>query len=318
MTTQPSVLITGAGGYLGRQLVASLAADRGPIETVVAADLHIPDEQLPGIHYESFDIRDAGMVDVCKHHRVTTVVHLAAVVSAGRNPDRELEHSIDVGGTHNVLEACLSAGVSKVIISSSGAAYGYYADNAVPLTEDDPIRGNQEFSYSDHKRQIEEMLGVWRNQHPELGQLILRPGTIIGTSTRNQITDLFDRRMLLALRGAESPFVFIWDQDMVNILRHGIVSDKTGIFNVAGDGVMTVYDIAHRLGKRVLTLPVLLVSEALRLLRMFKLTQYGPEQVDFLRYRPVLDNTRLKKEYGYTPTKTSREAFDVFVEARSG
>ena len=56
----------------------------------------------------------------------------------------------------------------------------------------------------------------------------------------------------------------------------------------------------------------------LRLLRVLKLTQYGPEQVDFLRYRPVLDNRRLKEDFGYIPAKTSREAFDVFVEARNG
>ena len=105
---------------------------------------------------------------------------------------------------------------------------------------------------------------------------------------------------------------------MVEILRQGIVSDKTGIYNVAGDGVMTINDIARRLDKRVLNLPVSLVRESLRLLRMARLTQYGPEQVDFLRYRPVLANRRLKEEFGYVPAKTSREAFEVFAEGRSG
>ena len=316
--TRKSVLITGAGGYLGRQLVASLSADRGPIDTVIAADIRLPEAELPGIRYEAFDIRDPVLAEILQAHGVTTVVHLAAVVSAGRNPDRELEHEIDVEGTRNVLDSCLAAGVGKVIVSSSGAAYGYHADNPVPLTEDDPIRGNPEFSYSDHKRQIEEMLAEWRRDHPGLNQLILRPGTIIGTSTHNQITDLFDRRILLALRGADSPFVFIWDHDMVDVLRHGILGKQTGIYNVAGDGVMTIRDIADRLDKRVVTLPVSMVRELLRLLRLLKLTQYGPEQVNFLRYRPVLDNRRLKEEFGYTPRKTSREAFDVFVEGRRG
>ena len=318
MNAGNTVLVTGAGGYLGHQLVVSLSADRSGIETIVAADLQVPQEQLAGVHYEAFDIRDPGMVDVCRNYEVTTVVHLAAVVTAGRNPDRALEHSIDVEGTRNVLEACLRADVGKVIVSSSGAAYGYYADNNIPLSEDDPIRGNPEFSYSDHKRQVEEMLADWRENHPELEQLIFRPGTIIGSSTRNQITDLFDRRALLALRGSASPFVFIWDKDAVDILRRGILTDTTGIYNVAGDGVMTVHDIAARLGKRVLTLPVPVVRGALRLLRIARLTQYGPEQVDFLRYRPVLDNRRLKEHFGYTPKKTSREAFDVLVEGRSG
>ncbi len=313
-----SVLITGAGGYLGGLLVLSLAAERGALERIVATDLTFPTKQLPGIEYEAFDIRDPALVDVLKRHEVDTVVHLAAIVSAGKNPDRDLEHSIDVGGTRNVLECALAAGVRKVIISSSGAAYGYHADNPEWLTEADAIRGNIEFSYSDHKRQIEEMLAEWREVHPELQQLIFRPGTILGRTTRNQITALFDRPIILGLRGAATPFVFIWDEDVVGVLRRGLETDETGIFNVAGDGVMTMREIAERLGKRYLNLPVGLVRGVLWVLRKLRLTQYGPEQVDFLRHRPVLDNTRLKEQFGYVPRKTTAEAFEVFVAGRRG
>jgi UDP-glucose 4-epimerase len=311
-----SVLVTGAGGYLGSQLVASLAADPGGLEVIVAADLRVPKRQLPGVQYESFDIREPSLVDILEKHTIDTVVHLAAVVSAGKHPDRELEHSIDVGGTRNLLESSLAAGVTKVIVSSSGAAYGYHADNPSPLTETDALRGNVEFSYSDHKRQVEEMLAEWRQTHPDLRQLIFRPGTILGATTRNQITDLFDRSFILGLRGATTPFVFIWDRDMVEILRRGIFMGHTGIYNVCGDGVMTVREIAARLGKRHLVLPVGLVRGVLSVMRKLGVTQYGPEQVDFLRYRPVLDNTRLKREFGYTPEKTTAETFEVFVEGR--
>jgi UDP-glucose 4-epimerase len=46
------------------------------------------------------------------------------------------------------------------------------------------------------------------------------------------------------------------------------------------------------------------------------LTQYGPEQLDFLRYRPVLLNTKLKTVFGYQPTYTSAEVFEIYREAR--
>jgi UDP-glucose 4-epimerase len=48
--------------------------------------------------------------------------------------------------------------------------------------------------------------------------------------------------------------------------------------------------------------------------RRFRLGRHGPEQVDFLRYRPVLANRRLKEEFGYRPVKTSAEAFEYFME----
>jgi UDP-glucose 4-epimerase len=47
------------------------------------------------------------------------------------------------------------------------------------------------------------------------------------------------------------------------------------------------------------------------------ISRYGPEQLDFLRYRPVLLNTALKTRFGYTPQKTSAQAFEAFVAART-
>jgi UDP-glucose 4-epimerase len=246
------------------------------------------------------------------------VVHLAAIVSPGKKPDRSLEYSIDVGGTRNVLEASLAAGVSKVVVSSSGAAYGYYPDNPNWIDEEDELRGNPEFAYSDHKRLVEEMLAGWRTEHPELQQLIFRPGTILGAGTRNQITDLFDRSFVLGIRGSETPFVFIWDQDVVACLRRGVETDTTGIYNVAGDGAMPLRSIADAMGKRYVEVPAGAVRTALAGMKKLGVTQYGPEQVNFLRYRPVLSNRRLKEEFGYTPQKTSEETFRYFLEARRG
>ncbi|MAC99815.1 MAG: epimerase, partial [Pseudomonadales bacterium] len=42
----------------------------------------------------------------------------------------------------------------------------------------------------------------------------------------------------------------------------------------------------------------------------------GPEQINFLRYRPVLSNRRLKEEFGYQLQKTSAETFEYFIEQR--
>ncbi len=318
MSAARSALVTGAGGYLGSLLIDSLAADRGDLETVVASDVREPAERHRGIEYVTRDVRDPALADDLSRFGVDAVVHLAAIVSPGRKPDRALEYSIDVGGTGNVLESCLAAGVRHVTISSSGAAYGYHSDNPECIDENDALRGNHEFAYSDHKRQIEEILTDWRAEHPELGQLILRSGTILGAHTRNQITDLFDRRLILGLRGSATPFVFIWDQDLVAIIRQGLETGATGIYNVAGDGVVTQREIAALLGKPFVPIPVGVVRGALATLKPLGLTQYGPEQVDFLRYRPVLSNRRLKEEFGYTPEKSSSEAFAIFAEGRRG
>ena len=160
------------------------------------------------------------------------------------------------------------------------------------------------------------MLAAARVKHPELRQLILRPGTILGKRVNNQITDMFKKKSVMGISGSDSRFVFIWDQDVVSIIAKGLEKGCSGIFNLAGDGALSLREIAGVLQKPYRPLPAGLLQFALRVLKPLGLTQYGPEQLDFLRYRPVLANRRLKEEFGYIPRYTSREAFIAFLDAQ--
>ena len=316
-----AVLITGAAGMLGRALVqalAALAARPGAIERVVATDVRevAEAERRRGIVYAIQDVRKPGLEALLSAHRIDTVVHLASIVTPGPGSDRAFEYSVDVGGSENVLRACAAAGVRRLIVSSSGAAYGYHADNPGWITEDQPLRGNKSFAYAHHKRLVEELLARARQDQPQLEQVIFRIGTILGERVSNQITALFDKPRLLAIRGSDSPFVFVWDQDVVGAMLHAIADGPPGVYNLAGDGALTLPQIAERLGKRCLVLPAGLLRAALALLHPLGLTRYGPEQVDFLRWRPVLANTRLKTVFGYTPRLSSAEVFDLYLAAR--
>ncbi len=315
-----SVLVTGAGGYIGRSLVAALARQPGALETIVATDLGVPEPgaRLLGVTYEVADIRTTDLADAFRRHRTDVCVHLAAIVTPGPGDSRQHEYEVDVVGSQRVLEACVATGVAKLIYTSSGAAYGYHADNPAWLDENDALRGNTEFAYSDHKRQVEELFARSRAEHPELAQLVFRPGTILGARTQNQITALFDGRFVLGLRGSDSPFVFIWDEDVVGAIAKGIREGGTGVFNLAGDGKLTMREIARILGKPYLALPPGLVAATLAVAKRLGLSRYGPEQVRFLMYRPVLANRRLVADFGYRPHKTTREVFDLFLESRRG
>lgn len=314
-----SLLITGAGGYIGRQLVAALAVNDA-VGRLCACDIRLPPaaERLAGVDYEQLDVRDSALAELCRARGVDSLVHLAAVVTPGAGADRRLLYEVDVLGTRNVLQACRAAGVGQLVLTSSGAAYGYHADNPAWLDEHDALRGNPEFAYSDHKRQVEQMLADWRRHHPELAQLVFRPCTVLGAGTRNQITALFERPLVLGLRGSDTPFVLIWDQDVVAALERGVVQRASGIYNLAGDGVLCLRQMARMMNKPYVALPPAAVAGALWLLGRLRLTGYGPEQVDFLRYRPVLANARLKHEFGYTPQKTSAEVFAHYLAHRDG
>jgi UDP-glucose 4-epimerase len=62
----------------------------------------------------------------------------------------------------------------------------------------------------------------------------------------------------------------------------------------------------------VLRLPPRLLRAALRIAHALGLSGYSAGQVDFLAYRPVPDNTRMKSTLGYTPRYDSRAAFDAW------
>jgi UDP-glucose 4-epimerase len=79
-----------------------------------------------------------------------------------------------------------------------------------------------------------------------------------------------------------------------------------------------VHELARRLGKPTITIPAWALKTGLAMARMLGVGRYGPEQVDFLRYRPVLSNRRLIEEFGFTPQKTTAEVFEVWVNAQRG
>ncbi|AWH93274.1 hypothetical protein [Dietzia lutea] len=107
------------------------------------------------------------------------------------------------------------------------------------------------------------------------------------------------------MRGPDSPFVFIWDTDLVAIIVRAVSGGPAGIYNVAGTGTLTIDQIAARLGKRTFAIPEPVLKAALPVGSALGATRYGPEQTGFLRYRPVLDNTRLREVFGYTPELTT-------------
>lgn len=316
-----NLLVTGAAGYLGKVVLGKLLQEKaaGTPCKIWAMDVREtpPEQRSEHAKYVVSDVRSYSIAEIIAKNNIDTIIHLAAIVNPGKNMSRDFLYDVEVGGTENLLKAAVANGVGQIIISSSGAAYGYYADNPAWISEDTAILGNETFAYSYHKRLIEEMLARYRETHPALKQTIFRIGTILGEKVNNQITALFERSFLLALKGSDSPFVFIWDEDVAGCVVRAALKEKHGIYNVAGDGALTIFEIAKLLHKRILTLPPTLVETAFAILKKMRLTSYGPEQIDFLRYRPVLANDRLKKEFGYLPKKSSREVFLFYARSKN-
>jgi nucleoside-diphosphate-sugar epimerase/dTDP-4-amino-4,6-dideoxygalactose transaminase len=130
-----TVLVTGAGGFIGSAVVARLRATG---HAVIAFDQAFPEGKLdvapaPGpIEVVVGDARDRATVEGCVR-RATRVIHLAAIAGVHAYQERPWDVlDVNVQGTRNVVEAAAEAGV-PVLFASSSEAYG---KNPLPLRED--------------------------------------------------------------------------------------------------------------------------------------------------------------------------------------
>ena len=107
-----SVLVTGASGLIGSQVVALLAADRARSRrSWPSTCARCPPDGVEPASTTPWATSATPASPTCSPaHDVDTVVHLAAIVTAGTDSTRELEYSIDVLGTGNVVDAAWRTG----------------------------------------------------------------------------------------------------------------------------------------------------------------------------------------------------------------
>ena len=319
------LLVTGASGDIGTRLITRLIDSKTENEGLELYTTDIkpltvskPNSNSSGVKsldHKQCDIRSDELHHWIESIKPDVIVHLASIVQLPEAMKLEEAFDIDVNATERLLDIASKTGVGKFVVTSSGAAYGYWPDNPEWIDENLPVRGNDDYFYSKHKKHIENLLLRFRENHPHLKQVVLRPGTVLGPNFSNPITNLFAKKRITGIAGSDSPFVIIWVDDLVEYLVESIHSNIEGVFNVAGDGALTLPQIAKILNKPFIAVPAYLVKIFLTIGKILKLTQYGPEQVKFIQYRPVLSNKKIKRVFKHQPSKTTYEAFSDFLAA---
>jgi UDP-glucose 4-epimerase len=307
-------LITGGSGYIGTRLVERLV-EREDTEAVVICDVRPPRVFRPKVEYVELDVRDAARVrETVAGARPDALVHLAFIL----NPmhDEAAMYDIDVGGTHNVLEAASAAGVGQLLVTSSATAYGAFPDNPVPITEDHPVRGVADFEYARDKAEADRLCQLWALRHPDRTMTIVRPCIVFGPNVDNYLLRLWTNQPFRADFGGPDPGIqFVHEDDVVEAIVALLDGRHDGAFNVAGDGTMAGSECAELIGLRSRRVPERVARRLTGLMWRLKRSEAPPGSIAFAIHPWIVSNEKLKREAGWQPRHSSRETFEITMRA---
>jgi UDP-glucose 4-epimerase len=152
----------------------------------------------------------------------------------------------------------------------------------------------------------EASMAEFAERKPEVSVSVLRFTNVLGPSVRTSHVDLLSLPAVPLILGFDPRYQFVHEDDVVHALEHAVVHDLPGVFNVAGDGVLALSEVAGLLGKPYApVLPPWGTGLAASVLRRVGL-RIPPEMLAQLRFGRGVDNRRLKAA-GFRYQHTSRE-----------
>jgi nucleoside-diphosphate-sugar epimerase len=200
-------LVTGALGCIGAWTCGVLAEEGA---TVVGFDLGSDDRRLRLAGAEGVSVVRGNIVDrealdrILDEHRITHVIHLAALLIPQIKADPPYGTSVNIGGTVNVLEAAKTRGL-RVAYASSAAVYSQVDDTGGPVAND--VVGHPTTFYGVHKQACEGLARIyWQEEGvPSIG---IRPFIVYGPGRDSGLTASPSLAMAAAARGEGATIAF--------------------------------------------------------------------------------------------------------------
>jgi nucleoside-diphosphate-sugar epimerase len=325
-----TVAVTGPTGEIGRALVSALERSR-EVRRILGMARRPFDPSAHGwrkVEYRQGDVLHRSSVEGLVEG-ADVVVHLAFVIMGTPKQSRE----INLVGSRNVFEASMSAGAKRLVYASSVAAYGFHEDNPPELTEECPLRGNEEFYYSAHKAELEAQLDELLESSSTEGY-VFRPCIVAGPDATMLIRSLpyirlserlpavvrslFDVMPVLkpVLPDPGVPFQLVHHDDVATALRAAVLGrGSPGAYNLAAPGELTVSDLADALGWYSVPVPDLAVDATAEL--AVRLPFLPPEAAWLSAFRRpvIMDTTKARRELRWRPRHDARATLREMVAA---
>jgi UDP-glucose 4-epimerase len=295
------VAVTGPTGELGRAFLRALQRDGAITRVLGMARRPFDKGDLTKLEYRRGDVLDPDAVDALARD-ADVLVHLAFIVMGGREETRQ----INLTGSRTVFRAARKH-VERLVYTSSVAAYGFHSENPQPLTEDVKPRGSERFYYSAQKAELERVL---EEEYPDA--YILRPCIVAGPDAKLLLRQLPPKPLLLPDPG--TPFQLVHHDDVAQAL---VAATKgtggPGAYNLAGDGTITLSDLARATGRLAFPVPRILLAPA----AIGANLPYVPTLAQWVnagRTPVIMDTAKARRELRWEPRYDTRETLRALTE----
>lgn len=310
------VVVTGASGNIGSQLVPALLADP-QVDEVVGIARRRPAEVADGVTWVEADLSVDDLGPAVEGAAV--VVHLAWLIQPAH--DEDVLWRANVVGSERLLRACGAASVDAVVHASSLAAYRAGPKERVDETW--PTDGIPSSAYARAKAYVERLLDVYELEHPAARVVRLRPGLVLQRAAATEIRRLFlgpfvPNRLLRAALPVvpdieDLRFQVVHSADCADAFRRAVTSDARGAYNVAAEPVIDPEILGRVLGARPVPVPGGLLRAAADVTWRLRLQPADPGWVDIVLRTPLLDTGRIRRELGWSPQHGAEDALDEMV-----
>jgi len=296
--TMMKVAVTGATGFLGKQLVRRLAAEHYDVRALVYEKGSSLGEETLGLEVVRGDLLKKETLNAFLKD-VDLVVHLAGVFY----PPLEDLMKYNVMTTANLLEACARHKIRKVIFASSAEVYGKSSEKR-PSKETDELHPASLYSLT---KKISEDLFTYYDDNFGIKYVILRFSTMYGPENNkgavSAFLDSIGRKNELTIYGDGTQardFLFVSDA-VCGILqamrKHGF--KKSAIFNIGNGELTTIEQLARTIEK--------LLGRKIQVI-------YKPEHNDFTQ-TIFGDTKKAKEKLGWKPKISLEDGIKITMKS---
>jgi len=259
LENKQTILITGAGGLLGRHALEAMHGEH-ELHALVHRE---PENRLPGVTYYFIDLAADWFADQLPA-RVDAVIHLAQSSRYKDFPDQAMDvYKVNVDSTARLLDYAHRAGAGRFIFASTGGLYGSgesaLHESAVLLPHD---RLNYHFA---GKYAGETLVACYTSL---MHVVTLRPFFMYGQGQRRsmlipRLVDSVRTGLPITLQRPDGIQINpVHVSDAVAVLRACLHTlDKHVVMNVAGPEVLTLGDIVRIIARKLAVEPVLTLED---------------------------------------------------------